>query len=168
MNTTSEILLIICCIITIAMGIFIVQILLRKLRLKSESETKIKISYGIWIMSLFVAYCINTAKTIEILNEAYDTIMKVNQSDALSKILQTSSVFIGLNILWFIIWYSLSNVLSTILIGKRNIIKEMEQDNISYFLIRGVILVGVIISFLILYESILRVFLPNIKVPFYY
>ncbi|MEI6697020.1 MAG: hypothetical protein WCO13_13250 [Bacteroidota bacterium] len=168
MNTTNEILLVSFCITSVAMGLFIIQLLLRKLKPKSELGNKIKISYGAWVFFLFTALSINTAKTLDLLGEAFDLITKSNTENTLLNIFQTSSIFIGLNILWFVIWLSISNVLSIILIGKRNVSKEMENNNISYFLIRGVILIGIIISFLTLYESLLRAFLPTINAPFYH
>ena len=167
METKPELLLITFTIISVVMGLFILSLLLRKLKPISESESKIKLSYAAWVFTLFVALSINTSRTLNVLSEAFDLISKMGKDTLFLNLFQISAIFIGLNILWFIVWFSISRVLTMILIGNRNIIKEMELDNVSYFLIRGVILIGIVLSFLTLYDSLLRIFLPSINIPFY-
>ena len=45
---------------------------------------------------------------------------------------------------------------------------EMESDNYSYFLIKGILLIGLILSFMPVYEIILSAFIPSVQIPFYH
>jgi hypothetical protein len=168
METIKEIILLVLCIIVLAMGYLSIRLLLQKFKFITESDNKTKVSYGLWLAVLIITYSVNSTKTIGLLVEAFDTISKLNVGNLYLQMFQTSAIFIGLNIVWFIVWYFFSDLLLMIVLGKRHIIKELENDNISYFLVRGAILFGIVLSFLSVYETLLRVFLPTINVPFYH
>jgi len=168
MGTLKEIMLLAFSLITIAMGFLSIKLLLNNLKFSSENEGKTKLSFGVWVTLLIVVYSINSTKTIEVLVETFDTMSKLNLDNQHLTLFQTSAIFIGLNIVWFIVWYYLSNLLSILLIGKRHALKELENDNISYFLVRGAILFGLILCFISIYESLLRIFIPTFNVPFYH
>lgn len=168
MEILKEFMLLAFSLITIAMGFLSIKILLNKMKFSSENEGKTKLSYGIWLTLLIISYSINSTKTIEVLVETFDTSIKLNVENLYFTLFQITSIFIGLNVVWFIVWYYLSDLFSILLIGKRQALKELQNDNISYFLLRGAILFGLILSFIPIFESLLRIFIPTFNVPFYH
>ncbi|MBK7735019.1 MAG: hypothetical protein IPI36_07175 [Chitinophagaceae bacterium] len=76
---------------------------------------------------------ITSGKAINVLSEAIDNIYKNVANNIIGEVAKTASLFIGLSAVWFIIWYFVANLLSVIIVGKRNDQNEIEADNVSYF-----------------------------------
>lgn len=168
MNTSKTVTLTIAGIVAIVIILLIIQLLLRKLKKKSEQEGRIKNSYGVWFATLFAAATITMGRTITILNEAIDNIYKTISTNIIGEVAKTASLFIGLSAVWFIVWYFVSNFLSVTILGNRKDQNEIEADNVSYFLIKGVLIIGFILCLLPVFEIILRTFMPNVQIPFYH
>jgi hypothetical protein len=168
MNTSKTIVLTICATITLAISLMVIQLLLRKVKKNAEIDGKLKLCYSVWFITLFVAITINAVKTIGLLSEALDNTYKSNSKSLAFEITKTSSLFIGLSIAWFLVWYFVANFISITIIGKRKVVHEIESDNTSYFLIKGTIVIGFIICLAPVCETILRVFMPSIQLPFYH
>jgi hypothetical protein len=168
MNTSKTTALIITGLITIAIVLFIIQLLLRKLRRRSELNNKLKLSYGIWFSALFIAAVLVTAKSIVVLVESIDNVYKINFINPVAEIAKATSLFTGLSAVWFLIWYFIANLLSVLITGNRNEVNEMEADNYVYFLIKGILFIGYILCLLPIFETLLRAFMPSVELPFYH
>jgi hypothetical protein len=168
MNTSKIIALTISAIIAVAIMLFIIQLLLRKLKPKSEQEDKLNTSYGIWFSSLFIGASIVIGEAISLLSIALDNIYKNTSQNLLIEIVKTTSLFIGISVLWFLLWYFMSNLLSVTIVGKRKSQNEVEVNNISYFLIKGILVIGFIFCLSSVFEIILRNLIPSIQIPFYH
>lgn len=168
MNTSKTITLTIAAIIAIAIMLLIIQLFLRKLKPKSEQDGRLNNSYGVWFITLFIAAIITTSKTISMLSEAIDNIYKYVSNNVIGEVAKTSSLFIGLSAVWFMVWYFVANLLSVTIVGNRKDQNEIEADNVSYFLIKGVLIIGFILCLSSVYEIILRTFMPNAQIPFYH
>lgn len=168
MNTSKTVILTIVTLVAIVVILLTIQLLLRKLKMKSELEGRLKNSYGIWFATQFVAASITMEKTITILGEAIDNIYKNISTNIYLEITKTASLFIGLSVLWFVVWYFVANLLSVTILGNRKDQNEMEADNTSYFLIKGVMIIGFLYCLLPVFETILRYFMPNVQIPFYH
>ena len=168
MNTSKTIALTISAIITIAIMLFIIQLLLRKLKPKSEQEGRLKTSYGVWFTCLFIGASIVTGETINLLSIALDNIYKNISNNIFGQLVKTGSLFIGLSALWFLLWYFISNLLSVTIVGKRKNENELEANNVSYFLIKGILIIGFIFCLSSVFEIILRSLIPSIEIPFYH
>ena len=168
MNTSKTIVLTISAIIAIAIMLLIIQLLLRKLKSKSEQEGRLKNSFSLWFTTLFIAASITTGKTVTVLSEAIDNIYKNVSTNIIGEVAKTASLFIGLTAVWFVVWYIVANLLSVTIVGKRKEQNEIEADNISYFLIKGIIIIGFLFCLSPVFETILRVFMPNVQIPFYH
>lgn len=155
-------------IIAVAIMLFIIQLLLRKLKPNSEFESKLKISYVAWFSSLFIAASIVTEETIKLLSMALDNIYKNILDNLYGQLIETTSLFIGLSAVWFLILYFISNLLSVTIVGKRKNMNEIESDNVSYFLIKGILIIGFVFCLSPVFEIILRRFIPSIEIPFYH
>jgi len=137
MNTSKSIELLVAALVLIAINLLIIQLLLKKLHQKSETDGKLKLSYGTWFTTMFIAAILIGGKTIIILSESIDNIYKINAINSLLQTFKAGSLYIGLSIIWFIIWYYIANMLSILITGKRNELNEMEADNYVFFLIKG-------------------------------
>jgi hypothetical protein len=168
MTISKIIILSIGVLISLATIIMMPKLLFRKIRNKNSEEGKLKLSYGIWFATLFLSGSLIMGKGIFIFNEAIDNIYKTSLSVSLLELLKKGSLFIGLGIIWLMIWYYIINILSIIIMGKRDEVKEIEIDNCSYFLVRGILLIGFIICLLPVFEIILRTFMPSVQIPFYH
>ena len=117
---------------------------------------------------LFLSASVIQIKSISILSEAVDNIFKLKIEGAVFEVLKTSSIYIGISSLWFLLWYFIASVFAVISIGKRDDLIEIEKDNYTYFLIKGIILFGTVISLSSVFEMLLRFFVPSIQIPFYH
>ena len=154
-------------LLAIVTGLLVIQFFLKKSKAKAETGGKLKISYGIWFGSLFIAFSIVNFKTISVLSEAIDNIYKMNASNMLKEAAKETSLFIGLGAVWFIIWFYIANIFAITIVGKRTEINEMESDNHSYFLIKGFLVIGFMITLSPIFEIMLRAYMPTIDIPFY-
>lgn len=168
MYTSKTIILTFSGIISIAIMLLIIQILLKKIKSKTEDDGRLKKSFGIWFTSLFLASSFTSTTAIIILIEAIDYIYKNEVSNIIGEVAKTVSLFIGLSAAWFLIWYFVASLLSVTILGKRKDQNEMDTDNVSYFLIKGALVIGFTICLLPVFEIILRTFMPNVEIPFYH
>ena len=168
MNTSKTVTLTIFGIVAIVIILLMIQLLLRKLKMKSDQEGRLKNSYGVWFATLFIAATIIMGRTISILGEAFDNIYKNVSTNIMGEVAKTASLFIGLSAFWFVVWYFVANLLSVTILGNRKDQNEIEADNVSYFLIKGILIIGFILCLLPVFEIMLRTFMPNVQIPFFH
>lgn len=168
MSTPKTIELTIVGIVAIIITLLTIQMLLRKLKMKSEQEGLLKNSFGVWFATLFIAATITMGRTIAILGEAIDNIYKNILKNILGEVAKTATLYIGLSVFWFIILFFIGNFLSRTIFGDRNDENEIESDNVSYFLIKGILIIGFNVCLLPVFEILLRTFMPNVQIPFYH
>ena len=169
MNTSKTVTFTIIGIVAIVVMLLVIQLLLRKLKIKSGLDSSgLTKSYGIWFAALFIAATITIGKAISVLSEAIDNIYKNVATNVIGEVAKTATLFIGLSASWFIVWYFVANLLAMTILGSRKDQNEIEADNISYFLIKGVLIIGFIFCLLPVFEIILRTFMPNVQIPFYH
>jgi hypothetical protein len=168
MDTTKSITLLTFGIIAIAISMLIIKWITNKLKSKSNVDHTLNISLNIWIGFLVLAYFIILGKSLVLLNEGIDNILNSAKTNILWKIVQTSSVFWGLTLVWFFVWYFISGYLTLLLLNTKSDSIEADRDNWSYFLTRGIILVGAVFVITPVFEILLRIFIPSIEIPFYH
>lgn len=167
MNTTKIITLTVISIVALAISLTLTQVFLRKQKLKSQTEGKIRISYAILFTSWVVSFSMLNVKSLSIMNEYLDIVGKNDSANTLVETLKTSVLFIGLTNVWLIILYYIAKSFSLIFIGKRNDSNEIENNNYSYFLMKGMLAISFIFCLMPVFELILRAFFPSIEIPFY-
>ena len=168
MNTSKTVILTIAVLIALAILIMILQILSRKVKNKNSEDGKMKNSYGVWFATLFLSGSLIMERVIFIFSETIDNVYKISSSNNLFESFKMGSLFIGSGVVWLLLWYFIVNILAIIIMGKRNDVKEIETDNYSYFLVRGILLIGFTICLLSVFEIILRGFMPSVQIPFYH
>jgi len=155
----------------------LIELLFRRFRVIKDEELKESPSYGIWFVGTTISASLIFWQVFSILNEAVDTIYKqpnillnsykFNWTPFLSS-LKTFTIFLGIGILWFILWYVISYLCTIMILKKRNDIEEMAANNLTYFLVRTSLHITFTISFITLLQPLLRLFLPVIPIPFYH
>lgn len=168
MNTSKTAILTIAVLISLAILILILQLFSRRPKSKNSEDGKLKLSYGLWFATLFLSGSLIMAKVIAVFSETIANVYKINPSNRIFESFKMGSLFIGLGIAWLLLWYFIVNILSIIVMGKRNEMKEIETDNYAYFLVRGVLLIGFTICLLPVFEIIIRAFMPSVQIPFYH
>lgn len=151
---------------TFISSIVLIKFLLKKSQIAIEKE--VNISYAIWSICMLIGFNILNIKSISIASEAIDIIYKLKVSNILVEIFRIITIFIVINSICFFISYFSINYLSIILLGKRKNTAELQNNNYSYFVIKGVLFVCLTSCLLALIERLLRNFLPILSTPFYH
>lgn len=167
METTKTITLACVAIIAFAISLSITQLFLRKQKSKSEKDGKICLAYGILFSCWIISFSILNLKMLSVLSEFADSIYKANTSNPFNEIVKTGVLFIGLTNSWLILWYYTTKALSVVFTGIRNETNEVENNNYVYFILKGIVFIGLIYSLMPIFESFLRIFYPAIEIPFY-
>jgi hypothetical protein len=152
-------------IVSFALLLFALQIKFRKIS-KNNGEGKLKFSFSIWAGALYLSSSFMLAKMLSLLNDALTIYMSYNAN--IWAYFKTISIFIGLTIASIIALNFLINVMSFLIFEDRKEIKEMENDNISYFILKSILIIGSTIALLPALESLLKLFFPVIQTPFYH
>lgn len=167
METTKTITLLCTGVIAVTISLTLTRLLFRKEKISSEKEGKIILSYGILFTSWVLGFSLLNLKTITVLNEYFDMVYKINPSNHLIEISQTSVLFIGLTNFWLVFWHYVTKVLSLLFLGRRVSQNEMESNNYVYFLVNGTIFISFIYILMPIFENTLSSFLPELGIPFY-
>ena len=167
MSNLKIIILSVAVLIMLSMLLLVAQFILRKLK-NAKETTGADLSSGVWLMGLLLPGVLLISRTIAVFAEAIDIHYKTDSTHALLNNFKTGSLLTGLTLVWLMVWYYVSNTLSMIITGKRNVNREAETGNYVYFLIRAAVLTGFIFCLLPVFEAILNVFIPHIEMPFYH
>lgn len=167
MDTTKIIMLTLIGIIAMAISLTVTQLFLRKAKTKSENEGKINLAYGILFLGWVISFSLINVKSISIMSEFIDTVYKTNSANHMAEIATTSVMFIGLNNVWLILWYFITQAFSLLIAGKRKDINEIENNHYTYFLMKGIFFICFVYCIMPVFEMLLRIFLPSIEIPYY-
>ena len=168
METNKIIILAIIGIVSFAVSLTVVQLFIRKRKLKSEVSKETNLSYSVLFLTWVISFTILNFKLISMLNEFIDLVHKTNSQNPIQEIVKTSILFIGLANVWLIIWNSIANAFSLIFIGKKDSMNEIANNNYAYFLMKGTLAVSFVYCSMPIFEIALKHFLPNIEIPFYH
>jgi hypothetical protein len=168
MNPIKTMTLTLTAIITIAMMLTVIQFVLRKLKPRSEADSRIKSAYGIWFGCLLTAAFLISAKAILFLEEAVDNVSKIATTNLFFEIVKTSALYIGLSSVWLLLCLFIAKVLTIVMLGVRQETEEMELNNTCYFLIRGLAVNGLVFCLGPVLDIVFRMVMPNVPLPFYH
>ena len=165
MNISQTLILAVTGIICIALLLLAMQIKLKKLS-KNNDDGKLKTSFSIWAGAIFLSSSLMISKMLTLLNDALN-IYKSFDSPIIST-LKTSSIYVGLTAIWIIVIIYIINILSNLIFEDRKEKQEMESDNYPYFILKSLMLIGSTLAQFPAFESLLKIFLPIIQIPFYH
>ena len=168
MKTESSIIVIISGIFAFALALLIIQFFVKKLRIKATSSNTINISFGIWFGSLLLSFAILLSKALSVMNDAIDVLIGFPKEGLYFEIFKAGSIFIVLAFIWFVVSYYIIKIFSRLIFSSSIDEIEMEQNNSSYFLIKGILFIGFILVLLPIFETLLRGFIVTISTPIYH
>lgn len=168
MNTLKLFTLPITILVSFILLLLIIHLVLKPFKARLDEEGKLKLSYGIWFASLFLSGANIITSIIRVGQEAADNIYKMQPKQMLVILIKSISSVVGLGFLWLLIWFFAVKFLTRIIVFKGNDEQEMSANNYGYFIVKGVILLGVVFSLSSILELVLRIAVPTIEIPFYH
>lgn len=167
MNNLKFIIASLIILIGIMLFLTMLNVILRKFKAKYNEEGNINLSFGIWFSTLFIACTLILEKTFFKTTESVEILLRLNTLDVYLDIGKAIGLLLGLAILWFFFWYFISHFLIKIVIREANDEAQMASNNYSYFLIKGIALIGMLVSASDLLTMILNLCVPSIEIPLF-
>lgn len=155
-------------IIGIAINLTIIKFLLSKVYKINDNNPFVSSSFLTELISMFLASLMLFTKSIYAIDETFEIVYKLRLANPFFEVLKATSLYFGLDILWFVAFYFISIPLTSILFENTNQKIEMEKTNYTFFIIKGLILTGLVIASLSLQESVYRSFIPSISTPIFH
>jgi len=168
MNIQSSITVIISGIVAFALALFIIQFLAKEVRKKAIVENALKPSFGIWFGSLLLSITLLLSKAMSVLKDATDVLVTFPKEGMYFEIFKSGSIFIGLAFLWFLVSFYIIKIFCRLIFSNSIDEVEMEQDNISYFIIKGIMIIVFVLCLLPAFESLSRSFIVTVSTPIYH
>ena len=166
MNSSNLIITAIVGIIAIAVFVLIIQFFSK--RINFEEEGKLKTAYAVWIVFIITSFSILLNASLKAISNAIEIISGINKSENVLAIIQRVALFTGFTFIWFAAIYFITRFTTAIILGKKTDSIEIDINNYSYFIVRGIILIAFTFSLLAVFENFLRLFSPIIDTPFYH
>lgn len=167
MNISKEFILTCFGVFAFVIFLSITQLFFRKERAESEVDGRFVLAYGVLILSWVFSFSILNYISLSILIEFSDSLYRVKIIDPELNLITTGVLFTGLTNIWIFFCYLIVNTLSFLYSGKRKCINEIQSNNYVYFLLKGGVFVGLVFSLLPVFELVLRLFVPEVEIPFY-
>lgn len=165
MNTSNLIITAIVGIIAIALFILIIQLISKKINY--EEEGKLKMAFAVWVGFLTFSFALLLSNCLMATSNAIEVILGQPKSENTLQIIEKIALFVGFTFMWFVIVYFVIKFISSILLGKRNDNIEIDRNNYSYYIIKGIFFLTLTFSLLSVFENFLRLFSPIVNTPFY-
>ena len=168
MNPLKLITISITIVISLIVLLLMIYLLTKNFKSRIDNDGKLKLSFGIWYSAIFLSGANIISSIIQAVFETIDNLIKIQPVRLYLEIVKSLSLIVGVAFVWLVIWFFVIKFLTKIIPIRLNEQEEMEDDNFSYFLIKGVILIGVIFSLSSVLSLILRSLIPNVEIPFYH
>jgi len=134
---------------------------------KRKTNESINVSEAIYLASLVIAAGLIFQKVLQSIAVAFDNISKMQYDKIYFQFIKTSSAISVSGIILFVVSLYMARFLSTLFFGNRKPIVEFGDDNWSYSIIRGALMLTVSFMLLQVGESIFSYLIPGITLPYY-
>ncbi|QIL38924.1 hypothetical protein G7074_06295 [Pedobacter sp. HDW13] len=168
MNSLKLITISVSVILSILLLLFIIHFFTKRFKSKLNNDGRIKVSFGIWYAALFLTGTNIISVVINTVIEVIDNLTKINPANFSLQLVKSVSLIIGVGFIWFFVWVFVTKFLIKVIKLKVDEHQEMEDDNFNYFIIKAVMLIGLIFSLSPLLSELLRTLIPSIELPFYH
>lgn len=153
---------------TTLMLIFILYFAKRK-NIKIDTNQKVNISYAVWIISIMIAFFLYLKPALELVENSIETIIYSTTIDnTFIAVLQKIMIFTGFTYIFTFLSYFVTDNIAKLLMGNRLETLEMEKENIGFFLIKGILLIGLVFTLTPIFQHFLNWFMPVVNTPFYH
>ena len=169
MNKQSIFFTILVAIISVAILLIILQFISKRQKINLGLEPQINLSYSIWISTIIISFAIFLKVALELIENSIEIIIHSNTIDnTFLAVIEKISIFIGFTFLFTYISYYLITIIMKMFSGNRNLNVEIDNNNIGYFIVKGVSLILFTFSILSIFEHFLKWFSPVVETPFYH
>ena len=156
-------------VVATSLMIILIQFLAKRLKIKSESEQKITMSYSIWNISILISFFLLLKVSLELIENSIEIIIYSKTiENAFMAVMQKTVLFSGFTFFFTFLSYFIIDKITQLPFGNRIDSIEIEKENIGYFLIKGVLQIVFTFSLLSVFEHFLRWFMPSVETPFYH
>ena len=168
METNKILLLAVTGIIATLLLLLVIRQLTRKLHPTDEGDAPTPVSYGIWASALVIAGGIILSTALSALGDAVDALYRLNGNNAGFKSVEYAASYTAISVLWLMVWHFIAAYIQPFLLGNRKIKIEAQRNNYTYFLLRGVILIVLVLLVQPLLSLIFHNLVPTVEIPIYH
>jgi hypothetical protein len=143
------------------------NLLLRRLKAEAQEEGKPNLSYIVLLATWLLSSALLNYNSVQVYIEFIDASYKLNTSNLIMDSLEAGVLLIGSSCLWLLFSHYVTAVGLILVSGKRNDAFEIKGNNVSHFVLKGILMLIFIISSMPFFEFLLRFVLPTLNVPFY-
>lgn len=169
MNKQSIFFTVVVAIVAFVIMLLAMQFLIKKMNIKNDSSQRMNTSFSVWVSSLLISFFIFLKIALEQVENSIEILIKNEAIDnTFFAVMEKIAIFMGFTFLFtFLSLYLIDKALQFIL-GNRISKIEIEQENIGYFIIKGISLILFVYSVSSIFEHFLKWFAPVVENPFYY
>lgn len=140
-----------------------------KLKLNREIDNKLNPSYSIWWSSIVLTFSMFLKVALELVENAIEIIISDKLIDnTFIAVIEKIAIYIGFTFIFTFIAYLIVHRIFNLSFGQRNDSVEMDNNNIGYFITKGITLIVLVYPLITIFEHLLKWFSPIINTPFYH
>jgi hypothetical protein len=166
MNTNKLIMLLLAGPVSLILLLTVVRQILHKLKANSEDDFRLKPAYGLYFSGLLLAGILLQVTAVNYIAEAADNIQKMGTVQPFFEMGKIAVLFSGLGIVWFFLCFLLSGAFAAVVLGVKKEAEEMLLGNTYYFLVKSLLLLGLVLVLSPAFTLTLRWLMPGISVGF--
>jgi hypothetical protein len=145
------------------------QLLAKKLKIQLQTENKISLSYTIWTSSIMVAFFMYLKPALAQIENSIEILIYSKTIDnTFWAVMQKIIIFVGFTFIFTFLSYFVVHNLLNLLLGKRSNNNESANENLGYFILKGLLLIFLVFSIATIFEHFLGWFMPIVETPFYH
>lgn len=168
MNKQSLFFTFLVAIVAIVIMFQLIQFIAKRKNIKSQNSDKTSISYTIWFSTFLISFTLYLKIAIHQIENSIEYLIFANEiENTFLAVMEKISIFIGFTFVATFLTHYLMNFFINLIFGKKIESHEIENENLGYFLTKGVAVIAFVIVTIPLFEHLLMWFLPKIETPFY-
>lgn len=155
-------------ILSIVIIFQLIQFFAKRKNIKPENGNKISLAYSVWFSSLFIAFAFHLKIALQQIENSIQFIIYSDEiQNTFLAVIEKIAIFIGFSFIATFLAYYIVNFVTKISFNNREESHEIENENYSYFLLKGTVLIVFVLISLPVFEHFLMWFLPKVETPFY-
>ena len=138
-------------------------------KINIKQDDKISSSFTIWFASFLISFILFLKIALQAIENSIEIIIYSKTiENTFLEVMQKISINIGFTFLATFLVYFIINAIIKLFLGDRKNYIEMENNNITYFVIKGLIFILFTFAILPFFEHFLQWFAPVVDTPFYH
>lgn len=155
-------------VISTILFLFLLQILGKKMKVNSQDENKLNLSYSIWFVSILISFFLLLKIALEQIENSIEIIIfsKTIENTFMS-VMEKVILNIGFTFLIVLILYLINNFIFKIIDTTKNDTIEIENNNFNHFILKGFVLIFLTFAISTVFNHFLQWFTPTVDTIFY-